>query len=101
MYAHPVFSEVTLTARVSEAVVGPQWDVAYAEEQLPSYALTALRVGVGRGQWAATLFVDNLTNKLAVETINNTFFTGNIPDLIRGTVNQPRTIGVKLDYHLH
>jgi len=100
-YEHPIFHEATLTARVSEAVVGPQWDVAYAEEQLPSYALTALRVGVGRGQWAATLFVDNLTNKLAVQTINNTFFTGNIPDLIRGTVNQPRTIGVKLDYHLH
>jgi len=50
-----------------------------------------------RGQWAATLFVDNLTNKLAIETINNAVFTGNIPDLTRGTVNQPRTIGVKLD----
>ena len=101
VYEHPIFDEVTLTARVSEAIVGPQWDVAYAEKQLPAYALTALRAGVGRGQWAATLFVDNLTNKLAVETINNTFFTGNIPDLTRGTVNQPRTIGVKLDYHLH
>ena len=101
VYERPVFNEATLTARVSEAVVGPQWDVAYAEAQLPSYALTGLRVGLGRGQWAATLFVDNLTNKLAIETINNTFFSGNIPDLTRATVNQPRTIGLKLDYHLH
>jgi iron complex outermembrane recepter protein len=101
VYEHPVVNDASLTARVSETVVGPQWDVAYAEAQLPSYALTGLRVGLSRGQWAATLFVDNLTNKIAVQTINNTFFSGNIPDLTRATVNQPRTIGLKLDYHLH
>jgi iron complex outermembrane recepter protein len=101
VYEHPVFDDATLTARVSEAVVGPQWDVAYAEAQLPSYALAGLRMGLSHGQWAATLFVDNLTNKLAIETINNTFFSGNIPDLTRATVNQPRTIGLKVDYHLH
>jgi hypothetical protein len=101
VYEHPVVNDASLTARVSETVVGPQWDVAYAEAQLPSYALTGLRVGLSRGQWAATLFVDNLTNRIAVQTINNTFFSGNIPDLTRATVNQPRTIGLKLDYHLH
>jgi iron complex outermembrane recepter protein len=100
VYEHRVFTDMTLTARVSETLVGPQWDVAFAEAQLPSYALTGLRVGLKRGPLGATIFADNLTNKLAIETINNTFFTGNIPELTRATVNQPRTIGLKLDYHL-
>ena len=100
-YQRPIFDGMTLRGRASETVVGPQYDIAYAQEQLSSYALTDLRLGLSRDQWTATLFVNNATNKQAILTINNTFFTENIPDLTRATVNQPRTIGVKLDYHLH
>jgi outer membrane receptor protein involved in Fe transport len=99
-YERPVFNDFTLFARASETIVGPLWDIAYTVEQLPSYALTDLRVGLSRHQWAATLFVNNLTNKLAIQTIDNTDFTSNIPDVTRATVNQPRTVGLKLDYHL-
>jgi hypothetical protein len=36
---------------------------------------------------------------LALMTANNTTFQFNIPQLIRYTVNQPRTVGVQLDHH--
>jgi len=100
-YQHPVSSQWTLTSRVTESITGPQWDIAYAMQQLPSYALTDLRVSLGRndGKWTATAFVQNATNKMAILTVNNTLFTENIPDLTRATVNQPRTIGIQMDWH--
>ena len=60
---------------------------------LPSYNLVNARVGVTHGSWSADLFVDNLTNKVALMTANNTSFQFNIPELVRYSTNQPRTIG--------
>ena len=100
-YGRAVWGGVALTARASEAVIGPQYDIAYAQEQLASYALTDLRVGLSKDRWTVTLFANNVTNRQAIMTINNTFFTENMPALTRATVNQPRTIGVTLDYRLH
>jgi len=97
-YQRPVFGDMTLTGHIVESIIGPEWDVAYFYEQLPSYALTNLRVGLARDRWMAFLFVDNATNKMAIQTINNTFFSFNSPDLTRATINQPRTVGVKLQW---
>jgi hypothetical protein len=44
------------------------------------------------------LYVDNVTNKLAVLS-NNVANTVNIPQLNRQVVNQPRTIGLDFQYH--
>ena len=100
-YTRPLTDRLILTANASESIIGPQWDVAYAMEQLPSYALTDVRFGVSGDRWTATTFVSNLTNKQAIQTINNTFFTENIPSLTRASVNQPRTIGLQIDWRLH
>jgi outer membrane receptor protein involved in Fe transport len=44
------------------------------------------------------LFVNNLTNKVAAISANNTSFQYNIPSLVRYSTNQPRTYGTELNY---
>jgi outer membrane receptor protein involved in Fe transport len=100
-YRRALPGDLTLSAHLSESLVGPQWDTSYAVRHLSSYALTDGRVALSRGQWTAALFVNNATNRMAIQTINNTFFSLNIPSLTRATVNQPRTVGVKIAWQLH
>ena len=44
------------------------------------------------------LFIDNLTNKVAQMTANNTSFQFNIPGVVRYSTNQPRTFGTQINY---
>ena len=86
-----------LSARVADVCVGTSHDVAfYHNHTLPSYHLANARVSVAHGDWSANLFVDNLTNKVALMTANNTSFQFNIPQLVRYSTNQPRTVGMQL-----
>jgi outer membrane receptor protein involved in Fe transport len=88
-----------ITGRADYAFVGSSYDVAYYfGYKLPSYSLVNARVGLGRGNWDATLFVDNLTNKAALISANNTSFQFNIPQVVRYSTNQPRTAGIQLNY---
>jgi len=88
-----------VTGRADYAFVGSSFDVAYYfGYKLPSYSLVNARVGLGRGNWDASLFVDNLTNKVALISANNTSFQFNIPQVVRYSTNQPRTAGVQLNY---
>ena len=50
------------------------------------------------GEWAAYLVGTNLTNKVAALTIDNTTFAWQQPTITRVSTNQPRTIGVDLQY---
>jgi iron complex outermembrane receptor protein len=98
-YVTTVMSDYKLTARVADSFIGPSYDVAYYfGYKLPSYNLANARVGLGRDSWSADLFVDNLTNKVALMTANNTSFQFNIPQVVRYTTNQPRTVGVQVNY---
>jgi outer membrane receptor protein involved in Fe transport len=56
------------------------------------------RAGLGHDNWEADLFVDNLTNRVALISANNTSFQFNIPQVVRYSTNQPRTAGVQLNY---
>ncbi len=88
-------SDYHLSARVADVFVGTSHDVAfYYNYTLPSYNLANARVSVAHGDWSANLFVDNLTNKVALMTANNTSFQFNIPQLVRYSTNQPRTVGM-------
>jgi outer membrane receptor protein involved in Fe transport len=79
--------------------VGQSYDQAYAFGiALPSYNIASARVGLGTDKWTATLFVDNLTNKIAELTTNNTQFQFNVPQLTRVSTNQPRTFGTEINY---
>ncbi len=71
-----------VTARAAYSFVGSSYDVAYYfGYKLPSYSLVNARVGLGQGDWTADLFCDNLTNRVALITANNTSFQFNIPQV--------------------
>jgi len=98
-YATTVMDDYKLSARVADVFVGSSYDVAYYfGYKLPSYSLANARVGVAHGDWSGDLFVDNFTNKVALMTANNTSFQFNIPQVVRYSTNQPRTVGVQLNY---
>jgi iron complex outermembrane recepter protein len=79
--------------------VGAAYDQSYAfGTTLPSYNLANARLGLGNDKWTATLFVDNLTNKIAELATNNTQFQFNVPQLVRVSTNQPRTFGTEVNY---
>jgi iron complex outermembrane receptor protein len=100
IYTADVANDYKLTARVTDSYTGTSTDTAfYFGVKLPSYSIAAARATLSHDTWSTTLFVDNLTNKQALMTANNTTFQFNIPQLIRYTVNQPRTVGMQLDYH--
>jgi hypothetical protein len=48
------------------------------------------RVGLGRGNWDASLFVDNLTNEVALISANDTSFQFNIPQVVRRPTSRGR-----------
>jgi outer membrane receptor for ferric coprogen and ferric-rhodotorulic acid len=100
IYSTQVLNGYQLTGRVSDIFVGQAYDQAYAFGiSLPSYNIASARVGLGTDKWNATLFVDNLTNKIAELTTNNTQFQFNVPQLVRVSTNQPRTFGTEINYH--
>ena len=100
VYSTVVASDYKLTARLSGSYTGTSTDVAYYYGfQLPSYSIANARLTLAHNDWSAHLFVDNLTNKQALISSNNTSFQFNIPQLVRYSTNQPRTVGAQLNYH--
>ncbi len=98
-YSTTVMSDYQLSARVADEFVGTSHDVAYYfNYTLPSYNLANARMSLAHGDWSANVFVDNLTNKVALMTANNTSFQFNIPQVVRYSTNQPRTVGVQANY---
>jgi hypothetical protein len=53
---------------------------------------------VAEGKWTCALFVNNLTNKHAAISSNNTSFQFNTPGYARYSTNQPLTGGIDLSY---
>jgi len=99
LYSTKVLSDYDFTARIADSFIGSSYDVAYYfAYKLPSYNLANARVGLAKDAWSADLFVDNLTNKVALMTANNTSFQFNIPQVVRYTTNQPRTVGIQANY---
>jgi outer membrane receptor protein involved in Fe transport len=98
-YATTVMGDYQLSARAADSFIGSSHDVAYYfDYNLPSYSIANARVTLAHDAWSADLFVDNLANKVALMTANNTSFQFNIPQLVRYTTNQPRTVGVQVNY---
>jgi hypothetical protein len=89
-----------LTGRIDDSFVGTSTDVAfYYGEKLPSYNIANFRVILAHNNWSANFFIDNLANKVALISANNTSFQFNVPQLVRYSTNQPRTFGTQLNYH--
>jgi iron complex outermembrane recepter protein len=99
VYSTQVLDGYRLTGRVAASYVGPTTDEAfYFALPLGGYTLANARLAVAHDAWSAALFVDNLTNKVAAITANNTSFQYNIPSLVRYSTNQPRTFGTEVNY---
>ncbi len=99
VYNTTILGDYQFSGRLAGQFVGQSHDVAYYfDYTLPSYGLADARVSLAHGDWSANLFVDNLTNKVALMTANNTSFQFNIPQLVRYSTNQPRTVGMQINY---
>jgi iron complex outermembrane recepter protein len=98
-YSTEVIPGFRLTARAADTFVGKVVDESYYFGiQLPSYSIASARLQLAHDRWSMNLFIDNLTNKLALISANNTSFQFNVPQLIRYSVNQPRTFGTQVNY---
>jgi iron complex outermembrane receptor protein len=96
-YRYPLAGNMNLMARINNNYVDSIQDITFTRNTLPSYDLVDTRVGVETERWSAMLFVDNLTNKLAL--LGDTgALSANIDILNRVATNQPRTIGADLSY---
>ena len=96
-WAHSLAHDRTITARVADEYTGRASDASYYFGiPLPAYNLVNARASLRSGPWTASFYADNLTNKEAFLTANNTAFQVNISQLVRYAVNQPRTIGLEL-----
>jgi len=97
-YTRAVLDGYDFTGRLSNSLVGPETDIEYTYAQLPSYDLLGLRFGLVGDRLSAYLFGDNLADKRAELGINTTAFAWTIPSVERVVTNQPRTIGIDINY---
>ena len=100
-YQRPLTARLKAYAQFDVAHKGDMWNdlhVAGAHGiprvDQPGYSLMNLRVGIDPdgGRWLAELYVRNLTDKNAILYSN----TGNFD--LRQTTNEPRVIGLRLNY---
>jgi iron complex outermembrane receptor protein len=98
-YTRPIAHDLKLAARLSGTYSGPLTDVVLNYVNVPGYGIANIRFGALASSWTAYLYADNITNKQAALTANNTSFSTNMPSLVRYSTNQPRTVGVEVSYH--
>lgn len=96
-YSQPL-GNLTMKARLDGSYTGSSWDESYSVIQLPGYGMANFRIGVAAERWTATLFVNNLTNKVPWVSANNTSFSFNIGPLTRISTLPPMTIGTQASY---
>jgi outer membrane receptor protein involved in Fe transport len=97
VYTTPVSVDYNFVARGTYSYVGSMQDITYTRNDLAGYALTNLRFGVTGHAFSTFLFVDNLTDKMAILT-NSVATTVNVPQFNRLVTSQPRTIGIDFQY---
>ena len=100
-YQHPLSANLNGYAQFDVAHKGDMWDDlhvvgsnGFPRMLQPAYTLLNLRFGLNPagGHWLAEIYVPNLTDKNAIIYTN----TGNFD--LRQTTNEPRVIGLRLNY---
>lgn len=97
-YVRPINSEYDFTARISNSYVGPQTDISYGYHHLDPYDFINMRFGAVGTSWSGYLFANNLLDKRAALGINTTSVAWLTPSTTRTATNQPRTIGIDVNY---
>jgi iron complex outermembrane recepter protein len=98
-YRRGITDSLALIGRIDNNYVGSRIDTTAQANYLPSYDLTNIRAGVEGGRWTAVLFVNNVTNRLALLT-NSPAINVNIPTFNRTAMEQPLTFGIDLSYRM-
>jgi outer membrane receptor protein involved in Fe transport len=99
-YSTELFDGYKVMGRASASYVGETIDEAYFYDiHLGGYTIANARLNLAHNAWSVSLFVDNLTDKVAAISANNTSFQYNIASLVRYSTNQPRTFGTEINYH--
>jgi iron complex outermembrane receptor protein len=96
-YPLPLGPSLNLVARLNNSFVDSIQDITFGRNTLPSYDLVNSRLGVEADHWSAMLFVDNLTNRQALLSDTGAL-SANVSIFNRVATNQPRTVGVDLNY---
>jgi outer membrane receptor protein involved in Fe transport len=100
-YEHPLIAGLRGYAQVDMAHKGDMWDDLHVGGSngfprllQPDYSILNLRFGLNPegGHWLTEFYVTNLTDKNAIVYTN----TGNFD--LRETTNEPRVIGMRLNY---
>jgi iron complex outermembrane recepter protein len=98
-FTTPINSQMNGVAYIRNNYVGNMQDISYARNNIPSYDLIDLRMGLSNSaeNRSAYFFITNLTNKQAfiADTIA---YSENLPSFERVATNQPRTFGLDLSY---
>ena len=98
-YTVPVWNDWSFTTRVENQFVGTRVDTTFQQfNHLPTYDLVNFRTGFTTDKWSAYLFVNNVFDKQAWISDNNSLSI-NVPMLNRVSTNQPRTFGIDLSYN--
>jgi iron complex outermembrane recepter protein len=110
-WKHEITSSVSLVGTLEGDYVGSRTDAPYGETitllnvdsylvHLPAYGLVNLHFGPAGDNWNASLFIDNLTNKEALLDPQPQIDL-QMAAYARYLVNQPRTIGLDVNYKFH
>jgi iron complex outermembrane receptor protein len=100
-YEHPLVTGLRGYAQIDMAHKGDMWDDLHVQGSngfprllQPDYSILNLRLGLSPegGHWLTELYVTNLTDKNAIVFTN----TGNFD--LRETTNEPRVIGLRVNY---
>jgi iron complex outermembrane recepter protein len=92
-YQQPLTGRLRFTAAASNSYVSASQDLTDVVNRLPGRDLVGVRVGLAAGSWSASLYADNLLNRIyPLEYLNLMTFTG--PPYERIATNSPRVVGV-------
>jgi len=95
---HPVAEGYELVARASNVFVGSMTDVSYAINEVPSHDIVNLRLGLNLERADIDLFLDNAANTHAILG-NTNALSFNVATFNRVATNQPRTVGLDINYY--
>ena len=100
-YEHPLVTGLRGYAQIDMAHKGDMWDDLHVQGSngfprllQPDYSILNLRLGLSPegGHWLTEFYITNLTDKNAIVYTN----TGNFD--LRETTNEPRVIGLRVNY---
>jgi iron complex outermembrane receptor protein len=87
-----------LVARASNVFVGSMTDVSYAINEVPSHDIVNLRLTLNLARADVALYLDNAGNTRAILG-NTNALSFNVATFNRVATNQPRTVGLDVNYY--